>query len=53
MKVSKGDVHQEKKGFEFLKMLTASSDNEAIITLSIKPIGRLSETAQMQVSMLP
>lgn len=53
MKVSKGDVHQEKKGFEFLKMLTASSDNEAVMTVSVKPIGRLSEAAQLQVSMLP
>jgi len=42
MKINKDQVYQEKKGFDFLKLLTSSSD-EGMITLSVKPFAKLAE----------
>ena len=42
VKISQDQIHQEKKGFEFLRKLTASSD-EPLLTISIKPFIKLTE----------
>ena len=42
MKVNKGEVHQDKKGFEFLRMLTQQTD-EAMLTVNVKPFAKLPE----------
>lgn len=52
MKINKDQVYQEKKGFDFLKLLTSSSD-EGMITLSVKPFAKLTEAQQLHLSMLP
>ena len=42
VKISQDQIHQEKKGFEILRKLTASSD-EPLLTISIKPFIKLTE----------
>jgi len=42
MKINKTDIFQEKKGFEFLKLITASSDEPQLI-LNVKPFAKLPE----------
>lgn len=42
MKIAQDQIHQEKKGFEFLRKLTSSSD-EPTLTLSVKPFAKLTE----------
>lgn len=42
LKMSKEELYQEKKGFEFLKKLTASSEDPHLL-LSLKPLSKLPE----------
>jgi hypothetical protein len=50
--MSKDELHQDKKGFDFLKKLTAATD-EPHLLLSVKPQSKLTETQQVQLAILP
>ncbi|TNV88020.1 hypothetical protein FGO68_gene1522 [Halteria grandinella] len=52
LKMSKEELFQEKKGFEFLKKLTAQTEEPALL-LSVKPFAKFTELQQLQISMLP
>jgi hypothetical protein len=42
IKISSDQIYQEKRGFEFLRKLTAASD-EPLLTVTIKPFVKLTE----------
>ena len=52
-KIDRNQVHQEKKGFDFLKKLTQNSTDEALLIVNIKPFAKFQELTQLHISMLP
>jgi hypothetical protein len=50
--MTKEELFQEKKGFEFLKKLTANTEDPALL-LTIKPLNKLPEATVLHISMLP
>lgn len=53
LKINKEQLHQDKKGFDFLKKLTSSSSDEPTLLLSVKPFQKLTEKEQLHLAILP
>ena len=53
MKIDQADIHQEKKGFSFLKRSAAGTSEDPLLILTLKPYIKFQEPTQFYLATLP